>query len=578
MATDNVTGHDPLAVGTVICNGQYRIDKVIKTKGMSRVYKAWDLQLHRYWCIKEVLLDSATIGSKRERAFGEESIKSLRYEYSLMGMLNIPSIPRALNPQQSADGNRIWFPLDWVEGISGKEVIAREVAVPSQTVIKWGCALLETFGYLHQNNIVYRDLKPENLMISDLGKPTEQIHLIDFGIARMITADTQNQGKALGTKGYAPPEQMADNVAFDKRWDLYALGITLFEMVTGVPPVKAEEAQGHNCDFDTFKFSTGVSQGLRDVILKATAKNINDRYQTAEEMLVDMRRIGRFDSDFRRRANTKIWVCRSLVIGGVIVALVAGAGYYLGSRNISGQVNNLAEVAQSSGSFADYKKLAQMDPTNISAYNGMLEALKKGGSVSDKQEKEFTGVLTANLADLKKESGYGDLAYNIGSMYFFYYGDTNSLEGQQEARNWLNDAIKYNAKNKALASDLFVVSDFQSNIQGAMRDGSDAGMYKSSWDAFNEALKGADQAGSDDVVTASLYKSVVDLINNYSYKLAQEGIPQDAVNDMVRQATNFAAKGSDKDATRVTQLKGEIQKVLPSLQDKISISYGVRTK
>lgn len=64
-------------------------------------------------------------------------------------------------------------------------------------------------------------------MVSDLGKPTEQIHLIDFGIARMITADTQNQGKALGTKGYAPPEQMVDNAAFDKRWDLYALGVTL---------------------------------------------------------------------------------------------------------------------------------------------------------------------------------------------------------------------------------------------------------------------------------------------------------------------------------------------------------------
>lgn len=578
MANNEITGTAPLKIGDIVCGGQYRVDFIVQTKGMSRVYKVYDLQLHKYWCLKEVIAKVDDNAPEKEKQRRHLEVEALKYEYALMGMLNIPAIPRALNPQYSKDGNRIWYPMDWVEGASSKRILSVETALPSSTVIKWSGSLIEILGYLHQNNIIYRDMKPENIMISNYGKPTEQVHLIDFGISRVITDTDNMQQKALGTKGYAAPEQKQDNERLDMRWDLYELGATLFHLVTGIHPSKAEKTQGFIGNLDVFKFGTGVSQGLRDVILKATATNIDDRYQTAEEMLVDIHRIGKYDGSYRSKARTKIWGSRLVIASGVVLALLAGSGYYLGSQNVAGQINNQAEVAQSSGGFQDYKKLAQMDPTNIDAYNGMLTALKSKGQVDKKEESEFLGVLTANLSSLKNESGYGDLAYNIGSMYFFYYGDTNDLTGQQEAKTWFNDAIKYNAKNRSLAGSLYVVSDFQGNIQGAMRDGSDVSMYKSTWDAFNTALKGADSANSDDVVTASLYKSTVDLISNYSYKLAQEGIRKDDVVNMINQASNFAAKKDTNESTRVSELKREIVQTAPTLQSKVDISYGIKTK
>lgn len=556
----------PLKVGETIESGRYRVDQLIHDGSMSRVYKVYDTQLHKTWCLKEVINppENSTVGSAETDA--------LKYEYSLMATLNSPNIPRPLAPQLSEDKKRIWYILDWIDGVAASKLLKERGAIDDNTVIQWGISLARVLSYLHANNIIYRDMKPQNVMIT---KTQPEVHLIDFGTAHVVTETDYIQERAVGTKGYAPPEQTKKGVPYDMRWDLYALGATLFALATGFAPLKAERAAKQVGNFDINKFASSASQGLRDVVLKATSIDPEKRYQSAEEMLVDLQNIGKRDSNYRAAARRKIVLNRVLWGAAVVSLVLAGSGYAIGSSNISGQIKQRESVAQSSENYEDYKKVAELDGDNMQAYYGMLEALKKGGKVTKDQESDFLGVLMPNLNDLKKQKGYGDLAYNIGQMYFFYYGDTNDVEGQKQAASWFKDAVQSGTRNEDLASGLYLVSNFQGSVQSAMRDGSDAGMYGNVYKSFLNVLK---NSGGNPVIESSVYNSLMELINNYSFRLAQEGISKDSVVNVIHQATDYASKTDSGDGTRVEELKENIRKITPGLEDKVNIAYSVRTK
>ena len=556
----------PLKVGETIEAGRYRVDQLIHDGSMSRVYKVYDTQLHKTWCLKEVINppENSTVGTAETDA--------LKYEYSLMATLNSPNIPRPLAPQLSEDKKRIWYILDWIDGVAASKLLKEEGAIDDNTVIQWGISLARVLSYLHANNIIYRDMKPQNVMIT---KTQPEVHLIDFGTAHVVTETDYIQERAVGTKGYAPPEQTKKGVPYDMRWDLYALGATLFALATGFAPLKAERAAKQVGNFDINKFASSASQGLRDVVLKATSIDPEKRYQSAEEMLVDLQNIGKRDSNYRAAARRKIVLNRVLWGAAVVSLVLAGSGYAIGSSNISGQIKQRESVAQSSENYEDYKRVAELDGDNMHAYYGMLEALKRGGKVTKDQESDFLGVLMPNLNDLKKQKGYGDLAYNIGQMYFFYYGDTNDVEGQKQAASWFKDAMQSGTKNEDLASGLYLVSDFQGSVQSAMRDGSDAGMYGNVYKSFLNVLK---NSGGNPVIESSVYNSLMELINNYSFRLAQEGISKDSVVNVIHKATDYASKTDSGDGTRVEELKSNIRKITPGLEDKVNIAYSVRTK
>ena len=556
----------PLKVGETIESGRYRVDQLIHDGSMSRVYKVYDTQLHKTWCLKEVINppENSTVGTAETDA--------LKYEYSLMATLNSPNIPRPLAPQLSEDKKRIWYILDWIDGVAASKLLKERGAIDDNTVIQWGISLARVLSYLHANNIIYRDMKPQNVMIT---KTQPEVHLIDFGTAHVVTETDYIQERAVGTKGYAPPEQTKKGVPYDMRWDLYALGATLFALATGFAPLKAERAAKQVGNFDINKFASSASQGLRDVVLKATSIDPEKRYQSAEEMLVDLQNIGKRDSNYRAAARRKIVLNRVLWGAAVVSLVLAGSGYAIGSSNISGQIKQRESVAQSSENYEDYKQVAELDGDNMQAYYGMLEALKRGGKVTKDQESDFLGVLMPNLNDLKQQKGYGDLAYNIGQMYFFYYGDTNDVEGQKQAASWFKDAMQSGTKNEDLASGLYLVSDFQGSVQSAMRDGSDAGMYGNVYKSFLNVLK---NSGGNPVIESSVYNSLMELINNYSFRLAQEGISKDSVVNVIHQAVDYASKTDSGDGTRVEELKENIRKITPGLEDKVNIAYSVRTK
>ncbi|MDB5076620.1 MAG: protein kinase [Chloroflexi bacterium] len=218
--------HAPLAAGTVL-GGRYRIVTALASGSMGAVYQAEDMRLSgRPRALKEML---QTAGTQQERS---EAEMWFRREGETLMSLQHPAIP--LVHDTFSDGQRHYLVMDLVDGRSLEQVVVEEgrPGLEEKRVVGWAEQVLEVLSYLHSRSdpLIFRDLKPANLMLT----PQGQIRLIDFGIARVFTR--QAQGTAIGTPGYAPPEQYQGLA--EPASDLYALGATMHHLLTGRDPRK----------------------------------------------------------------------------------------------------------------------------------------------------------------------------------------------------------------------------------------------------------------------------------------------------------------------------------------------------
>jgi len=226
-----VSGNTPtgiqLASGTLLVD-RYKITKRIGGGGMGSVYLAEDLNLaNRPVAVKE-MIEMFADDSARAKA-----IEDFRREAELLAKLDHPSIPTIYQYFFDSNRGRYYLVMKYIDG---GDLATRQRAsggkVDEPTVAKWAIDTCDVLDYIHSQEppIIYRDLKPANLMID---ARTNRVMLVDFGIARFV-APTQKGVTAIGTMGYAPPELFAGNV--EKRSDIYSLGATMFHLLTGHDP------------------------------------------------------------------------------------------------------------------------------------------------------------------------------------------------------------------------------------------------------------------------------------------------------------------------------------------------------
>jgi len=256
-----------LKKGTVL-EGRYEIIKRTNKGGMGAIYKARDTKLD-YICAVKELLDSG--GTPEEQKKSAERFKN---EAKLLARLDHPNLPRVSDYFVSHD--RYYLVMNFIEGEDLESILKKEgkPGLPEHLVIKWAVEVLKVLIYLHSHNppVIYRDIKPSNIMVHKDGR----IILIDFGIARIIYPDGGTQ-TTVGTDGYAPEEQYYGKV--EPASDLYALGATMHHLLTGVTPLP-------------FKFDPPVtivpslSPEVESVVMKALREKPKDRFSSAEEMLL----------------------------------------------------------------------------------------------------------------------------------------------------------------------------------------------------------------------------------------------------------------------------------------------------
>jgi len=265
---------------------RYLIMEKIAQGGMGAIYKAQDKRLQgKVVAVKEVS-ESLVADSDRERILG-----SFRREAELLARLEHPSLVRVSDYFQQEE--RHYMVMEFIEGETLEKTLkGQSEAFTEDRVLAWADQLCDVLSYLHNQEpkIIYRDVKPANIMVPDDG---DYVKLIDFGIARFFKPGKRRDTMEFGTYGYAPPEQYGKSQT-DERADVYALGATLHHLLTLRPPAAKP------FHFPPVRqLNPGVSPRVEAAIMKAVDSNKGKRHQSVEEMWEAL--LGKPPAQYRRR-------------------------------------------------------------------------------------------------------------------------------------------------------------------------------------------------------------------------------------------------------------------------------------
>ncbi len=265
-----------LVIGSVL-SGRYRIVQLVGKGGFGAVYKALDerFQGQRVVAIKE-LSDSQV--SPNEKA---QALQDFRREANLLVPLSHPNLPNVSDFFE--ESGKAYLVMEFIEGETlEKKQDEAGGPLPEVLVMGWALQLCNVLHYLHTrpHPIIFRDMKPSNVMVTR----DREIKLIDFGIARFFKATVTKDTTLLGSQGYAPLEQYGRGQS-DARSDIYALGATLYDLLTKETPADSPTRRVNPQAFETPRqLNPAISQATEAIVLKAMGDEPQDRYQSAAEM------------------------------------------------------------------------------------------------------------------------------------------------------------------------------------------------------------------------------------------------------------------------------------------------------
>ena len=399
-----------LEIGSLL-DGKYKILNKIGQGGMSVVYLAMNEKANKQWAIKEM---------RKEKNKNYEIMKqSLITETNLLKELKHPYLPSIADIIENDD--TIIIVMDYVEGRPLSDILSEEGVIEEDKVADYAIQLCDVLDYLHSQNppIIYRDLKPANIML----RPDGKITLIDFGTARKYNYDSVSDTTCLGTIGYAAPEQFAGETLrqTDARTDIYNLGATMYHLLTGVNPSEPPYEL-----YPIRRWDESLSNGLEKIILRATRKDPDKRFNDCKEMSYALQHFRDLDDSYIATQKKKIYLFAASLILSFTFFSMAIVVKGMEKREISKVYNNyLSEAAlkiASAGSEnvvdSDILKLFRdainISPNSTEAYIRMLDYYCDLG-----QTRNGLMAISAMIA-----SGTGDLGNNddlmmrMGQIYF----------------------------------------------------------------------------------------------------------------------------------------------------------------
>ena len=315
-----------LNAGTVL-NNRYRIAKLVGQGGFGAVYRAWDTSL------------SQPVALKENNDGGLESQRQFEREAKLLAGLRHPNLPRVIDHFIVPDQGQ-YLVMDYVEGKSLAALLAeRGRPLDEAEVLPWIRQVADALDYLHTSAppVIHRDIKPDNIIITDKGRAM----LVDFGISKVYEA---NKGTTIGAKGvtpgFSPPEQYGQG-GTNARSDVYALGATLYTLLTGqVPPEGPDLGSGLALLPPPAMVNPTVSKRVSGAIEAAMAPSVSQRLASAGDFVAALTTGVPTGLARRQMAGAGVTQRRPvlpLVIGAlVVVAILALAGWLLSRRDDSG--------------------------------------------------------------------------------------------------------------------------------------------------------------------------------------------------------------------------------------------------
>jgi outer membrane protein assembly factor BamB/tRNA A-37 threonylcarbamoyl transferase component Bud32 len=266
-----------LSPGDVL-QDRYEIRKFLSKGGMGAVYLARDL---RFPNVEKLVAVKEMISAIRDSVTSRISLETFQREANLLASLSHPAIPKVFDYFHQE--RRVYLVIEYIHGTDLESLLAEmDYPLPQDSVVGWAIQTCDVLSYLHNHKpspIVFRDMKPSNIMLRD---DDQRVMLIDFGIAKVFQSG--KRGTMIGTEGYSPPEQYR-GIA-EPRGDIYALGATLHHLLTRRDPRK--EAPFTFQEHPIRDFNPSVTPEVESIVARAAAYEVEDRYASAEEMRSDL--------------------------------------------------------------------------------------------------------------------------------------------------------------------------------------------------------------------------------------------------------------------------------------------------
>jgi outer membrane protein assembly factor BamB/predicted Ser/Thr protein kinase len=270
--------NDTSLKANVVLKERYKVLGVIGGGGMGTVYQARDLnftEAKRLVAIKE--MQSLAIESAQRATM----LRNFQREANILAAMSHPAIPKIFDfwDVQDRTQDRAYLVMEYINGRDLEAILAQTRELPIEKIVEWSIELCDVLDYLHNqtpNPIIFRDMKPSNIMIDALGR----VRLIDFGIAKAFVPDATGKGTMIGTEGYSAPEQYKGEAT--PASDLYGLGATLHHLLTRKDPRLEIPFSFHERPIPNY--NDKVPPKFVAIIEKSLAKDIPDRFQSAAEM------------------------------------------------------------------------------------------------------------------------------------------------------------------------------------------------------------------------------------------------------------------------------------------------------
>ncbi len=562
-----------------IIDGKYEILTKIGQGGMSTVYLAMDKRLNKQWAIKE-------IRKEKHNSNNAIVVKSILAEAQLMKKLDHAALPRIVDIIE--DNEAIYVVMDYIEGETLSKILREYGPQPEETVIEWAKQLCEVLDYLHtrQPAVIYRDMKPSNVML----KPDGKIKVIDFGIAREYKENNNSDTVSLGTRGYAAPEQFGGKGQTDARTDVYCLGVTLYHLVTGKSP--CEEPYEI---YPIRRWNPALSGGLEKIIIKCTRPDPNDRYQSCAQMLYDLNHYKEIDDEYTRRQKQKLaaFVTTAAISVMGLTTGIASSIYADSANNANYDV--IVEHAQKENN-ADKKKeylyqAIDIKPSDIKAYEELIEVYKSDYIYSLSEEQEFISVVNEHNSELKQNKDYLKLSFQIGKLYWYYYdyassdGDNadNQTVRMKAATGWFREAsgnnsdsknISYvkNQKELNMAQIYADIGQFYTDIDKAVIEGCDYGMYVALFERLEQMVDMAEKDNETEIVCLEVYRLVMNSINARAGKFCTDKVPKERVIELCNNVSELT-KTTDTSAQLTKEMKESIIEKIDDTIESVELAY-----
>lgn len=531
-------------IGNEIIDSKYEILKLLNTGGMnSAIYLALDKKLNRQWAIKKV------------RKSSSQTTSMLMAEASIMKNLDHPMLPRIVGIEE--DPKFFYIIMDFVQGENLKTVVASSGPQAQDTVVSWGVKLCDVLTYLHGKGIVYRDMKPANIMLS----PDGNIKLIDFGIAREYKENASEDTTALGTEGYAAPEQYEGKGQTDARTDVYGMGITLFQLLTGVNPSSYQENI-----FSIRLQNPNLSSGLDKIILKCTNKDPKKRYQSTEELKKALLNYRKLDDKFLKKQKKVIKKFFTLLGLSTLCFVIAGGSFI---ASYFQKNNRYSALLSGVPSKANIIKAIDVKPSETAGYVALLNYY--GKEIDQNELSEFSHIYGEHREDI---TDIEDVSMIAGEKILGSYSEKSIRAKLVAGEPYFNAASKKYSSAKIYVSmaefyRAYIMQDDSAIVKEPSKKD-----YEKLLRGMSDILKENEKLDSDDKHSIMLASDqlILGLLSENADAMREQKISKSDLTLIV----SGVEKNLDSINTRVKVLKEKKEAVKASIvtaKEKIELAY-----